>query len=100
MVFAYTTVSTKEEAKEIVLQLIADKLISCANFFECSSIYASDDGADSTEEVIILMKTEENMFGEVKDEICKLHPYKLPAIIKIPMEVDSDYAVWMDRQLK
>lgn len=100
MIFVYTTCSSKKEAKDIAKALIKEKLASCGNYFPCGSVYHWKEDQEEASEYILLMKTEESLYSEVKDKINEMHSYELPVIAKIPVEFSEEYAEWMDRQLK
>lgn len=100
MIFIYTTCADKKEAKSIAKTLIEEKMISGANFWDCESAYASDNGAAEAKECAFVCQTEDMLYGNVKERINELHSYKLPIISSIDVEMNEEYVFWMEKYLK
>jgi len=100
MIFVYTTCSNKKEAKKISKTLLEEKLVSCVNYWDCESMYPWGGKLTEAKETILLCKTEDNLFGEIRDKIQELHSYELPVIASIPVEINEEYVTWMERQIK
>lgn len=100
MIFVYTACANVAEAKKIAHSLIKEKLVSCANFFPCESIYHWDGRATEAKECILLVKTEDGLYGEIKEAIQNMHSYELPVIASIPVEFNEEYVAWMERVLR
>lgn len=100
MIFIYTTCADKKEAKKIAKTLIEEKLISGANFWDCESAYASDNGAAEAKECVLFCQTEDMLFGNVRDRIQELHSYELPITASVDVEINEEYVTWMEKYLK
>ena len=48
-------------------------------------------------ETAMLIKTKEEHFSKIKEEIKKLHSYETPAIIKIDTEAEKEYYAWVKK---
>ena len=84
-------------ARNIAEAMIAKRLAACANIFpEIDSIYRWKGKIENEPEVPLAVKTREELFGKVKDEVRKIHPYETPSIIGVPVEqVNADYLEWI-----
>ena len=101
LIFVYITNQNKEEARKISHYLIDKKLIACANIYDnVSSIYPWQGKITDEKECILIAKTTENNFNKIKTEVDKIHSYKVPCIIKIPIEANEKYAAWLKSNLK
>ena len=49
---------------------------------------------EDTRESVMIIKTVDENFDKVKEEIKKLHSYELPAIIKINAEASDEFTKW------
>ena len=96
------TAANKEEAVKIAKSLVKKKLIACCNIIpEVISVYKWKNKMHEDNEVLMIMKTETELFGHIETEIKKLHSYDVPEIICIPIVNGSqDYLDWVDEQTK
>ncbi|MBF0385486.1 MAG: divalent-cation tolerance protein CutA [Candidatus Omnitrophica bacterium] len=98
----FVTASSKEEAKKIAESLLADKLIACANIIEkVTSIYLWEGKIENSEEVLMVIKTKEELFDKVAAKVKSLHSYSVPEIISLPIEKgNKDYLSWIEECVK
>jgi periplasmic divalent cation tolerance protein len=95
-VLVYVTNPSKEEAKKIAKHLLEKRLIACANIYDnVSSLYRWEGKIADEKECVLIAKTTEDKFEAVKDEIEKIHPYKTPCIIKIPVSSNKKFSDWL-----
>lgn len=99
-IFIYITNPTEEEAKKIARHLLEKKLIACANIFPISSLYWWKGKIADEKEVVVIAKTLEENFEKVKEEVKKIHPYSVPAIIKIPVSSNKKYFDWLKGEIE
>ncbi len=52
------------------------------------------------DESIAFLKTRKDNWEKVRDEIKKIHLYKVPCITKIEAEANEDYESWVEKQTK
>lgn len=95
MILVYVTHETKEEAEKLVKHLLAEKLIACANFHGIESMYRWEDEIESGVEVVTLLKSKEELWTKLRDEIERIHPYETPCIIRIDCEAAKGYEDWV-----
>jgi periplasmic divalent cation tolerance protein len=88
------TAPNKQSAKEIAMDLFQRRLIACANFFPCDSLFRWHGSIESAEEILVLMKIRSNDFPELIEAVKRLHPYEVPCIVKY--EIASGYLPFLD----
>lgn len=98
-VFIYITCSLKKEAKKFAKHLLAESLIACGNIFPIESFYKWDGKVKHGKEYVLLVKTKEENYLRIVDEIERIHSYSTPCITKIPVSVNDKYGDWMKKEL-
>jgi len=96
------TTSTRDEAVKIVHHLLSERLIACANIMESvHSLFWWQETIEDAEETLVLMKTKSELFKEISEHIIKLHSYKTPEIIAVPITSGSEpYLKWISSVVK
>lgn len=94
------TTANKEDAENIAKQLVSKKLIACCNIIPAiTSVYEWEEKLCCDEECLMIIKTKTSLFGQVKEEIKKLHKYEVPEIICLPIiNGNKDYLDWIEQQ--
>ncbi len=78
----YTTFPTKTEAKQVVLALLEEELIACANIIDgVESYFLWEDGIQKANEVVVIFKTRVKNEEKIIRLIKELHSYDVPCII-------------------
>ncbi len=99
-ILIYITNPTDKEAKETAKYLLKKKLIACANIFPINSLYRWKGKIADRNEIVLIGKTTENKFEIVKNEIEKIHSYKIPCIVKIPVSSNKKYYDWLKKEIE
>jgi periplasmic divalent cation tolerance protein len=99
MILIYVPCKDENEARSISKALLEKKLIACTNFFPIKSMYSWKGKVEEDNETVMIIKTKEENFQKVKEEIKKLHSYDTPAIIKLSTECNAEYSDYMDKVL-
>lgn len=96
------TAPNKQEAVGIVRTLLKERLIACANILECDhSIFWWNGKIEEEEEVLVLMKSQKNLFRKISERIKELHSYDIPEILALPVIEGSQlYLEWIKSCLK
>lgn len=97
--FLYVTAKDKAEARRISTHLLQQKLIACANMFPVESMYWWKGKIVNGKEVVLILKTMKNKVAVVRNEIEKMHSYRIPCITEIKVKVNEKYARWLQEQL-
>ena len=100
LILVYMTSASIEEAKEIARHLLEKKLIGCANIYSgIESMYFWEGKIAESRECILIAKTTEDKFEDMKKEVEKIHSYDIPCIVKIPVDANQKYADWIKKEL-
>ncbi|AAL81155.1 divalent-cation tolerance protein CutA [Pyrococcus furiosus DSM 3638] len=101
MIIIYTTFPTWESAEKVTKALLEERLVACANLREHKAFYWWQGKIEEDNEIGVILKTREDLWEEVKKRIKELHPYTVPAIIKINVEdVNEEYLKWLLEETK
>ena len=94
----FITCKSRKEARLIVTSLLKSKLIACANIAgPIESIFRWKRRIDKADEVMVYIKTKRGNFASIEKVVKRLHSYKVPEIIAIPIIAGSkDYLKWID----
>ncbi len=95
LVLVYITCPSQDLALSITKELLARRLIACANFMPVTTICRWEGAVEESKEVILLCKTRAELCDKITSEVEKLHPYKIPAILTIPISANHAFAQWV-----
>ena len=100
-ILVFMTASSKSEAKKIVRSLLEEKLIACANMIDSvSSVFWWQENIKEEKEVLVIMKSHQELFNKVSTRIREVHSYDTPEILALPIvDGSSQYLEWMDKVL-
>ncbi len=102
MQLIYVTCIDMEEARSIAQKIIEEKLAACANILPAiESIYKWEGKLESSQEVVLLLKTKEELTKKCIAKIENLHSYKIPCAIAFKITDGSpSYLNWLSEQVK
>lgn len=97
VVLVYTTFPDCTSAKHVGGELVDRGLAACVNILPgMVSIYRWRGARETSEEVVIIIKTRAGRADEVVSEVERLHPYDTPAIVTLAASGGSQgYADWI-----
>ncbi|WP_101297428.1 divalent-cation tolerance protein CutA [Halegenticoccus soli] len=96
MVTAYVT-APPEAADDLARTLVEERLAACVNSVDCSSVYRWEGEVSDDEEVILLAKTTDERYEELKSRVVELHPYDVPCVERFEeTDVLEAFAGWRD----
>jgi periplasmic divalent cation tolerance protein len=93
--FIYVTAPNKDVANDIAKTILKQRLAACANIYTIQSLYWWENNINEEPECVIIFKTKEELYQEVKNAIEKIHPYKIPCIIRLPIYANDLYHKWI-----
>ncbi len=98
--FVYITNASKDEAKKIARHLLDKKLIACGNIYDgVTSVYRWEGKIAEENECVLIAKTTKEKFSQVKTEVEKIHPYKVPCIVEISVSANQKYFDWVKKEV-
>lgn len=96
-VVVLVTTSSEEEAARIGRAVVEAKLAACANILpHIRSIFWWEGKVSEEQECLMVLKSRTDLFEELAATIKKLHSYRVPEIIALPITRGSpDYLAWI-----
>lgn len=96
MVQVHWTCGSLEEARTLCRLLLEKRLIACASFFPIRSLFSWKGELVESEEVKVILKTQDALFDSIVSEIQSLTTYEVPEIVKVPIKGSSrSYLEWL-----
>jgi periplasmic divalent cation tolerance protein len=97
-----TTTPTKAEAEKIGKVLLEGLLAACVQVLgPINSYYWWEGKLESSKEWFLIVKTQKRLYKRVEETIKRLHSYKVPEIIAIPIvEGYRPYLNWVATELR
>ena len=97
LLLVYCTCPDSESAQTIARQLIEQRAAACVNALPgVSSTYLWQEKLETSEEILLLIKSSNKQYPEIERIIVSLHPYELPEIIAVDVERGlPDYLHWV-----
>jgi len=93
-----TTTPTLKDARKISDELINKKLAACASVVRnVESVFRWQGKVAMEEECLMIIKTKRELFETAAKQIKRLHPYKTPEIIALPITAGNrTYLKWLE----
>lgn len=76
----YLTCANQGEADKIVQALLEKRLVVCVKKMPVNSDFLWQGKIDHSSEILLIMDSKEELFGEVEKEVKRLHSYDTPGI--------------------
>ena len=95
-----TTTARREEAERIACELAEVRLAACVQIVgPITSTYRWQGKIETGEEWQCLAKTRSDLFARVEEAIRRIHPYKVPEILAVPVVAGSaSYLAWLNAE--
>jgi len=101
MIFVYITCKNKKEAQKIGQALVKERLAGCVNFWPIDSVYWWNGKIIKDKEVVLIIKTLKSKFQEIETRIKKMHSYKIPCIVSLPInKISQKYFNWLKKEIE
>ncbi|HEU5210682.1 MAG TPA: divalent-cation tolerance protein CutA [Longimicrobiales bacterium] len=86
-------------AETLAERLVDERLAACANIVPgIVSIYRWDEQVQRDDEVLIVLKTEQERVEALRERVVTLHPYDVPEVVVLPItEGHVPYLEWLTR---
>ena len=96
------TASSLRESKKIAKHLVDARLAACVNITApAQSIYRWQGKVAEDKEFLLVIKSSRELFEEIKAAVSKLHSYRTPEIICLPIiDGSEDYLQWIGDSVK
>jgi periplasmic divalent cation tolerance protein len=93
----YVTVPSREEADTIALAVVEERLAACVNILgHIHSVYHWQGKIERSDEVAMILKTQQALQERLTLRIRELHSYECPAIVVLPvLGGNADFLDWV-----
>ena len=91
----YITNKSKETAQILADELLQARLIACANILPIEATYHWAGAIQQEQEWVALVKTTHANWEALKSKVMRIHPYKVPCIMKFEVEANEAYEQWI-----
>lgn len=97
-----STCGSAEEAEKIARGLVESRLAACVNVIPgLRSVYRWRGAVESASEWLLLIKSSRDLMEKLRAELEKLHSYKVPEILALPVVAGSvSYLNWLEEELR
>ncbi|PIQ89798.1 MAG: cytochrome C biogenesis protein CcdA [Candidatus Omnitrophica bacterium CG11_big_fil_rev_8_21_14_0_20_42_13] len=100
-IMIFVTAKDVGEAEKIARHLLDNKLAACVNIInQVKSLFWWEGKLDNAAEVLMIIKSREDLFDRLQNAVKSLHSYDVPEIIALPIvKGDKDYLNWIDKSV-
>lgn len=100
-IVVFVTVGSSEEGERVAASLVEEKLAACVNRIgPVHSTYRWEGKVEKSSEELLIIKTRQGLFEQLKKRVRELHSYSVPEIIALPIvEGNESYLNWLGEQL-
>ena len=97
-VLATTTTAELEDARNIARRLVETKLAACVQIVEpITSVYRWQGKIEEEGEVLLLIKSKQDLISRIAELLDEIHPYEVPELIATPIvEGSASYLSWLE----
>jgi len=97
-----TNLPDRAVAERLAASLVEQRVAACVNILApCRSVYRWQGSVQHDEEHPLLIKTTRAAYPALEAAIRALHPYTLPEIVAVPVELGlAEYLDWVDAETR
>ncbi len=96
LTIALTTVADGATADRITRTLLEERLVGCINRVPVQSSYWWQGCIEQGEELLLVMKTADDLIDDLRQRIQELSPYQVPEFVALPDTVTTpSYLAWL-----
>ena len=97
-----TAFEGRADAEKMAAALLEKRLVACAQISgPVNSSYWWQGKVVSSEEYLLVMKSDELRYNELEQLVLELHPYETPEIIAtVITHLSQDYRQWLEKELR
>jgi periplasmic divalent cation tolerance protein len=101
-ILVLSTTDTLDLAQEIATTLVRAHEAACVNIIPgIRSVYCWEGKECNDQEFLLLIKSSEERFEDIRTRIRQLHTYQVPEIIALPITAgDQPYLAWLRQEVQ
>jgi periplasmic divalent cation tolerance protein len=90
----------RDEANKLARGLVENRLAACVNIIpKIESYFWWDNKLNHDDEALLIIKTTQQRFDDLRDWVVNNHPYDLPEVISLPLSDGlSEYIEWVKKE--
>ncbi|MGD0281715.1 MAG: divalent-cation tolerance protein CutA [Dissulfurispiraceae bacterium] len=94
----YITAPNEEMGAKLARTLVEERLAGCVNIIKpVRSIYRWQENIEDDTEVLMIVKTQKNLFASLNSRVKELHSYSVPEVIAVPVvDGSEEYLKWLE----
>jgi periplasmic divalent cation tolerance protein len=99
-IVVYVTAGSLDEADRLARGLVEERLAACVNRIgPIQSVYRWEGKLEQSEEHLLIIKTERDLFSALEKRVRELHTYSVPEIVALPIiDGSQEYLRWLGEQ--
>ncbi|MGC8926449.1 MAG: divalent-cation tolerance protein CutA [Myxococcota bacterium] len=96
-IIVFVTTPSHSDAADIARTIVSERLAACVNIISgVRSIFYWDEKVQDEQETLMIIKSSEGLFEDLKRRIIMTHPYSVPEIISVEIkEGNQEYLNWI-----
>lgn len=99
--YAIVTTCSPSDAKNILTQLLQQRLVACGNIFPAvRSMYWWEGKIQDDEEAYVFMETTDDNLDAALHALSEFHPYDVPKILHWQPNGNTSYTDWLEEVTK
>ncbi len=88
-------------AEDLAMKILEKKLAACVQLMPIVSFYEWENKINKDDEILMIMKTRDELYNQLESFILENHSYEVPEIVKLPVTDGSpSYLSWIDEVTK
>ena len=100
LIFVYVTAPSYTLAHNIAETVVSERLAACANIIPgMKSLYRWQGKIEQRDEVVLILKTQENLFSALEARVKALHSDETPCIVALPITTgNKSFLQWIQTE--
>jgi periplasmic divalent cation tolerance protein len=91
-----TTFENKEQGKPVIDTILQEQLVACVQEVGIQSHYVWKNELCNDNEILVLMKTTNELYEVLKNRLLEIHPYETPEIVRVDIaDGSTGYLSWI-----
>ncbi|UCF65677.1 MAG: divalent-cation tolerance protein CutA [bacterium] len=101
-IIVFCTVPDTDTAHKLSKVLVEEKVAACCNIIPAvKSFYFWEENLQEDQELLLVIKTRQEVFPALEIKIRENHPYSVPEILALPIiHGNHEYLKWMDDHVR
>ena len=101
-IVVFTTCALESDAERMARALVDGRLAACVNVVPgVRSFYHWKGETQSSQEFLLIVKTSRDLFGALRAEMERIHPYEVPELLALPVVAGAEnYLAWLQANLR